>query len=90
MFAQLQRGQSRKGMRVFASADDDRIEFIRVIKNAAKICVSSGFRVLLSGFVEIIGVHIAESRDMFRRHRLQITASSPAATNHGDAKFLLC
>ena len=76
-------------MRVFARADNDRIEFIRMIKDAAEVRVFSGFRMLFSGFVEIIGVHITEGRDMFGRHRLQITTSPPAATNYRDPEFFL-
>ena len=66
MFTQLQRGERREGMRVFARTHHHCIEFLRMIKDAAEIRVSAGFCVLFSRFIQIVGVHIAERRDMFR------------------------
>jgi hypothetical protein len=88
MFAKLQRGESSERVRVFTRADNNGIEIIRMIKDATEVGFLPRLRMLFDSPVQIIGIHVAKSGDVFGGHRLQIPTATAATANDRDSKLI--
>jgi hypothetical protein len=88
MFAKLQRGESGERVRVFTRADNNGIEIIRMIKDATEVGFLPRLRMFFHSPVQIIGIHVAKSGDVFRRHRLKIATTAAATANDRDPKLI--
>ena len=88
MFAQLKCRQRGEGMCVFAGADNNGIEFIGVIKDAAKVGFLASLTVLFNRAIQIVRVDVAQRRNMFGRDGLQIATASTATANHCNPQLV--
>jgi hypothetical protein len=88
MFSKLQCGQCGKGMRMFAGADNHCVKLTGAIKDAAKVGILSGLLMHFCGAAHVSFIYVAQSCNVFRRNRLQISAPPAPTTNNSNPELI--
>ena len=84
MLAKLKGRQSCECVGMFAGADNDGIELIRVVKHLAKVDDRFCFGMCCRGPIQIPLIHIAQCDNIFGPgHGTQVCTPAPPCSDHG-------
>ena len=74
---------------MLAGADDNRVEFLLLVKKFSEVSLFAGLGIFLGSSVQIVFVDIAQGNNVFRCKLAGIVLTTTARTDDRDIKFFI-